>query len=59
MKDSDGNTMIGLNVLAGGLLIPAIAFALMENSSPVPQGVIGLMFLGGMALVVINIGMKK
>jgi hypothetical protein len=31
----------------------------MENSSPVPQGVIGLMFLGGMALVVINIGMKK
>ena len=51
MKDGDGNTQIGLNVIGGGMMLAGV---LLNGTDVVSTGVVGLLFIGGFALMVLN-----
>ena len=51
MKDGDGNTQIGLNVIGGGMMLAGV---LLNGTDVVSTGVVGLLFIGGFVLMVLN-----
>ena len=51
MKDGDGNTQIGLNVIGGGMMLAGV---LLNGTDVVSTGVVGLLFIGGFVLMAFN-----